>query len=186
MCIMTLNWWSSSNHITLPIMRIHSINLVYLNLRRRMREAVSINIIFLFFKVHVVIKLYLILCTCYIIFKSFRFRSIITLVLLSLIAMCSYNRRRWMIYLICIPTAAQILTHHRIFLLRRRFLFNFLDFSNKLILILFLDKWTFYSRFTMEAVDLLKFNCHLSFFELIFWFWDYFNFIFYRISLYGS
>jgi hypothetical protein len=83
------------------------------------RKAVAVGVLFAFLEDHGSMRLFLVLGTRDVALESLRLMNIVALVLLALITMSSHNRRRWLIDLVSILAAAQILAHHRVFLLRR-------------------------------------------------------------------
>lgn len=84
-------------------------------------------------------QLFLVLGTRDVALESLGLMNIVALVLLTLITVSFHNRRRWLVDLVSILAAAQILAHHRVLLLRRGLLFNFLAFLNELIRLLLLE-----------------------------------------------
>jgi hypothetical protein len=122
-CVVSFDGGSSSNHIALSIVRVcpflKELFIKLLELRRRVRKAVTVGVLFAFLEVHGPMQLFLVLGTRDVALESLGLMNIVALVLLTLIAVSFHNRRRWLIDLVSILAAAQILAHHRVFLLRR-------------------------------------------------------------------
>jgi len=90
-----------------------------LELRRRVRKAVAVGVLFAFLEDHGPVQLFLVLGTRDVTLESLGLMNIVALVLLTLITVSFHNRRRWLIDLVSILAAAKILAQHRVFLLRR-------------------------------------------------------------------
>jgi len=122
-CVVSFDRRSSSNHIALSIMRVRpflkELFIKLLELRRRVRKAVAVGVLFAFLEDHSPVQLFLVLGTRDVALESLRLMNIVALVLLTLITVSFHNRRRWLIDLVSVLAAAQILAHHRVFLLRR-------------------------------------------------------------------